>query len=363
MTQRSARGGGTVLPMRIPTLLLTALAAAAPTTQAQAQGATGKIVFARGGALYQQADDGKGEATELAGLSDDATEARFLEATVDAKLIAIDMGQAATWLQKGAGALGSGPCVARARPSPRGECVVCPGVDTPQLVSAKGDTWKGLEVAGRDLQFRGPDGKLMVMLTDNGVIGFDRRTPKKTEVLAKAGAKSHLVVSPDGTRAAAVFGEGATSRIKTFLLDGEGTPRQLGGPGVPILWSWDSSWLITQEGINPDEEGGGDDDDSADAGGAADRSLLAAPKKAKPKKKPEPKPEPKGPTTRACAVRATGGETKCWDDYEGLAFSPDSTRVLLRKGTSLYVGKIAGVRPEPPVKLLDNIDGAATWIP
>jgi hypothetical protein len=317
----------------------------------------GTIIFARGGALYQQNDDGKGEATELAGLSDDATEARFLEPTADGGLIVIDMGPSTTWWERGASLLGSGPCVARARPSPKSECVVCPGLETPMLVSAKGDVSKALKVTGREVQFRGAGGTEMVALTDDGVFGFNRKTPDQTQRLTKAGPKSHLVIAPDGKRAAAVFGEGTASRIKTFLLDGEGVPRQLGGPGTPTIWSWDSVWVITQEGINPDEDTG-DDDESAEVG--ADRRVLGAPKG---KKKKEPPPAPKGPTTRACAVRATGGETKCWDDYIGLAFSPDSTLVLLKKGTSLYVGKIAGVRPEPPVKLIDNVDGAATWIP
>ncbi len=359
MTQRSA-GRVKSRAMRIRLLLIAALAASSIEARADGsgEGARGKIVFARGGALYEQDDDGKGEATELAGLSDDATETRFLETTADGGLIAIDMGPAATWFQRGASALASGPCVGRARPSPKGECLVCPGVDSPVLVSAKGDVWNAIAAAGRDVQFRGPGGTEMAALTDDGVIGFDRKTPDRTQVLAKTKAKSHLMIAPDGKRAAAVFGDGAASRIKTFLLDGEGAARQLGGPGVPVVWSWDSTWLITQEGIDPDEEGGGDDDDSAQAP-AADRWLLAAPKK----KKKEPPPAPKGPTTRACAVRATGGETKCWDDFEGLAFSPDSTRVLLRKGTTLYVGKIAGVRPEPPAKLIENVDGTATWIP
>jgi hypothetical protein len=62
-------------------------------------------------------------------------------------------------------------------------------------------------------------------------------------------------------------------------------------------------------------------------------------------------------------ARATGGEVKCWDGYTGMAFSPDSTRVLLKRDKALYVGKIAGVRPDPPVKTVDNSDGAATWAP
>jgi hypothetical protein len=62
-------------------------------------------------------------------------------------------------------------------------------------------------------------------------------------------------------------------------------------------------------------------------------------------------------------VRAVGGETKCWADYEAVGFSPDSALVLLRKEKALYVGTIAGVRPEPPRKVLDEVDGPAVWLP
>jgi hypothetical protein len=94
--------------------------------------------------------------------------------------------------------------------------------------------------------------------------------------------------------------------------------------------------------------------------------LLAAPAQKKSPKRPSGKrgaPAPPPATTRVCVARATGGEVKCWDNFTGMAFSPDSTLVLLKREKSLYVGKIAGVRPDPPTKILDDVDGAATWVP
>ncbi len=76
-----------------------------------------------------------------------------------------------------------------------------------------------------------------------------------------------------------------------------------------------------------------------------------------------PPPTPAPPTSRICIARATGGEVKCWDGFTGMAFSPDSTLVLLKKEKSLFIGKIAGVKPDPPVKVIDGVDGAATWTP
>jgi hypothetical protein len=35
----------------------------------------------------------------------------------------------------------------------------------------------------------------------------------------------------------------------------------------------------------------------------------------------------------------------------------------LKKGKSLFIGKIAGVHPDPPVKIIDDAEGAATWVP
>jgi hypothetical protein len=176
-------------------------------------------------------------------------------------------------------------------------------------------------------------------------------------VLATSGATSHFLAAPDGTRAVAVFGEGDAGRVRSFLLDGEGVSRQLGGPGIPTLWSWDSTWVLFQEGdlssfYDPDDDGS---ESRLDPPGF----LVAAPQR---RRKPEPE-RPRGPPVRACVARAAGGEVKCWDHYTGMAFSPDSTLVLLKRDRALYVGRIAGVRPEPPRKVVDDVDGAATWVP
>src|SRR5262249_40865218 len=162
-----------------------------------------------------------------------------------------------------------------------------------------------------------------------------------------------LLIAPNGKNAVAIFGEGEENRVRSFLLDGDGVSRQLGGPGVPTLWSWDSLWVLFQEGDIKNAPAPGGDEGALEA---IDPFLAAAP----PKKKRRPPGRPPVPaavpvTTRVCVARATGGEVKCWDGFTGMAFSPDSTQVLLRKEHALYIGKIAGVRPEPPVKVIDNV--------
>lgn len=324
-----------------------------------AEAFAGKIVFVRGAEILEAGDDGKAEPTRIATLPEGAGEVLFLRWRAG---ILVGQREAGSFWMAGADGAG-GACAAVASASPTGKCVACDG----KFWSADGKNWAPMKVEGRDVAFRADDGRRMVALRDEGVVGWDWKTPATIETLTAAGPTSHLMVAPDGERAVAVYGTGVTSRIKSFLLDGKGVARVLGGPGVPLAWSADSQWVLTQEGIDPNE--GLDDDDGGEGALLLERGVMAAPAKgkkaarpaAKPKKK-EPPPPPPAPRTRVCAVRATGGEAKCWDDYIGMAFSPDSTLVLMKKGNALYVGKIAGVRPEPPVRRLENVDGAATWV-
>jgi hypothetical protein len=329
----------------------------------------GRIVFARGGALWQQGADGKGEATQIADLPDDATEVRAIEPFANAHLLVLDMEAYAAWVvwpgAKGAGELRGGACTGRAHASPRGTCLLCPGPKGMTLASATRDRSSTVGAELDEAFFLGTSGDDLVGRSGSEIVALDRRKPKATRVVAKNGLVSSFLPAPDGSRAVAVFGSGDTARVRSFLLDGEGVSRQLGGPGVPVVWSPDSQWVVIQEGILPDDPSMGDPGDESgaiDDPVQLDPWLLGAPAK-KSKKKPKKPPEPPPPTTRACVARAVGGEVKCWDDYHGLAFSPDSTLVLLKKERSLYVGKIAGVKPEPPVKILDEVDGAATWVP
>jgi hypothetical protein len=338
--------------MRAGVILIGLVALLAP-----AHASAGRLVFVRAGVLWEADSDGLGAPVQLAPLPPDVGPITAIDH--QGGLYVLHTPRGSLWLKAGQSALGS--CGEAAHPSPRGSCVVCEG----KYFSADGTVSRDAELpaAAREVDFRGPGGFELAGLTDDGVIGFDWRTPAAVRKLAAARPRSHLVIAPDGERAVGIFGEGATSRIRAFLLDGKGVTRQLGGPGIPLVWSADSTWVLTQEGIDPDEA---TDDDENGGEGARDASavdpwLAAAPKRKK--ARPKPRPEPPPPRTRVCAVRSTGGEAKCWDDYDGLSFSPDSKYVLMRREQTLYVGTIAGVRPVPPVKRLDDVDGAALWLP
>ncbi len=324
----------------------------------------GAIVFARFGGVYQQLAEPGAQVTQIAELPDDATEVRWIEGIEDGRLLVLDLGSYPVWIYAPdptrPALLRGGPCNGRARPSPGGGCVVCPTAQGPMLVAAGRTDHAPLPGPLEQVSFLGPTGMELAALTEEGVVGFDRRDPLEQRALAQPGARSHLLVSPDGKTGVAVFGTGDDARIRSFVLDGTGVPRQLGGPGFPTAWSWDSQWILFQEGDIKDSDGGEDEDDGTSA------FLVQAPPRRRPARKrptPRPEPEPAGPIVRACVGRAVGGEVKCWGGYTGLAFSPDSKLVLLKKGTTLYVGKIAGVRPDPPLKLVENVDGAATWVP
>jgi hypothetical protein len=327
--------------------------------------AAGTIIFTHMGSVLQQPADLSEPAVTIAELPDDATEVRWAEPTADGRLIVLDFDSYSAWLASAGPdrpiALRGGGCTGRARPSPKGGAVVCPTRDGPTMLEARGNGRLLLPGPLDELAYRGPTAFDLAAITADGVVGLTCKEPGRRQLLAKAGPRSHLLVAPNGQNAVAVFGEGEDGRVRSFLLDGEGVSRQLGGPGIPTAWSWDSTWVLFQEGdiknapapAQPGDEG---------AIEAPSRFVLAAPPR---KKKPPPKKTPAAAptTTRVCVARASGGEVKCWDDFTGMAFAPDSTEVLLRRGTSLYIGKIAGVRPEPPVKIIDGVDGAATWTP
>lgn len=328
----------------------------------------GVIVFTRFGSVFQQPADGSAKAAEIAELPDDATEVRWAEPIDNGHLVVLDFGTYPIWLYapdptQPVQVRSGGNCTGKARPSPGGGCLVCATNEGVKLVAGGFDDESVLPPGLTDVSFLGPSGMELAGLSDEGVVAFDRTDPTRRRVLAQPGPRSHLLFSPDGKRGVAVFGTGDDARIKSFVLDGKGVPRQLGGPGFPTAWSWDSTWILFQEGDIKDAPG----DDDGDGGSAF--LLQSAPRRGKARggkgrKKPAARPaESTGPLVRACVGRATGGEVKCWESYTGLGFSPDSRLVLLKKGTTLYAGKIAGVKPAPPEKLLENVDGAAAWVP
>lgn len=396
----------------------TAAAAAAPPATAPKRPAPpppvpSTVVFTNQGELFALAIDGpegkKAMPQSLGPVPEEIGPVTAVTATLGGKLVVLQGERGAAWRAEGATRWSTG-CSGRALAAPAGDAVLCEatgkaGETTIIDVSTGGRTVLPGEL--RDANFRrGPSD--VGILTDDGVFGFAVATPKKRKRLSKAGATGQLLIAPDGTTAVAVFGKGATSRIYTFALDGEGTPRRLGGPGLPVVWSWDSQWVLIEEGAAPPAEGG-DGDENGDGegdgeGGSDDGAegawlpiprpwqgvgvappvwLLAKDAAKKPaapaakKKAPAASAAKKGKKgkkrdvavapednkpikVRTCVARVAGGETKCWNGWSARAFAPDNERVLVFRDGHLGIGKIAGVRPEPP-RTLVGADGPAAW--
>jgi hypothetical protein len=353
----------------------------------------GRVIFVRGDALFAAPGDGKGSEQELVKLPADFGAVRGMEASRDGKLIVVRGDKGSAWLTLGETTWHTG-CSGRARPSPTSECLICELNGVVTLLGAKQSFAVKLPGTWHDVNFLGSARELAALDAQKGVLGFGVQSPKQTRLLAKPGASGYLLVAPDGSKAVAVFGHGATSRVHGFVLDGEGIPRSLGGPAVPLVWSVDSTWALLEYGI-PAEDGVApesvppieDEDDQGDEGEGGGEGalwprvsepwLMAAgrwiePKlmagKSKKKKKDSRKKkqieraEPAA-RVRTCVVRAVGGESKCWNHYSPRAFAPSSDRVLLWKDSSLWVGKIPGVRPETPKRIVENASGPAVWVP
>ncbi len=351
----------------------------------------GRVIFVRGDALLQVDGEGKGAEIEIAKLPLDVGVITAIETSPDAGLIVVRGNKGSAWLVAGETTWRTG-CVGLARPSPANECLLCEVNGALVLMSAK-QSWN-VKVPGvwRDANFLGSVREIAALVDEKtGVLGFATKAPKQTRVLAAPGPSGHLLIAPDGSKAVAVFGHGKSSRVHGFVLDGQGVPRNLGGPALPVVWSWDSSWVLIEYGVpteaGPDddgsdegEDGGGEDEGGGESGawqggtsgatwllaaGAPAETMVAKGKSSKKDSKKKKKVEREEPPARirSCVVRAIGGEAKCWNHFAARGFGPGHDRVLLYKDGALWVGKIPGVRAETPRRIIEKADGPAAWVP
>lgn len=234
------------------------------------------------------------------------------------------------------------PCVGPAHLSPDGRCIVCRDQRGAIMLHRLLPTLKSTALSttsSRHLGFL--DSRHLVVTDDRGVWSQSILRPSERSLLASEVPDGPMLVSPDGKRAVGVFHEdaGKTSNtpgggdseaepkkaLHVFRLDGKGVKRRLLEGAVPVGWSRDSRWLMAQLG------------------------------------------------TRACMVRATGGQYKCWRGYRAIALAPDGTTMLLARPADdksetdpdrqdLYRGHREGVRPEKPRLVMDAVTGPATWL-
>lgn len=297
----------------------------------------GSVIFVQKGALWRASlaayarPPGKQrpeKPAKLLGLA--ALRRRFtrLEAAGDGSALLVEFGRNAAWID-----LDTTeplvpvyvPCRGRAHLSPSGERVLC--------ASRAG---KGTAV----YRMRPPGGAVILAEADPAatrigdlagerVVVIDGETlwsqpvarPEQRKQVSPHVPLSSLSVAPDGERAVGRYkDEAGGESMFGFRLDGQGVRRKLGF-GVPVSWSADSVWLAV----------GGDN--------------------------------------IACAVRAVGGEYKCWDRFRALAIAHDGSWLLIAKPPGskprrldLFLGRVGGPRVEKPLKLIRGVT-AAVLIP
>jgi hypothetical protein len=216
-------------------------------------------------------------------------------------------------------------------------------------------------VPGASAHLTQAGGQRSLVWSDSGAVRAAPITDRKrVRVVAPEAPLRGLVVAPDGIRAVGVYlappvgqpkVEAAREQLMGFPLDGSTARRRLLRDGVVVDWSWDSAWLLIQDG------------------------------------------------GKACIARAVGGEYKCWKGYTavsisrdgawGLVLGPrdgvaggddaaparveerggddlgevDDSKVALPTGPlSLYRVWLPGTYTERPAAAEREVDGAAVWL-
>jgi hypothetical protein len=283
----------------------------------------GTVIFARGASLYRVDARGRSE-VEVASLGA-KDRVRALRTDAKGSVLLVDIGGKWSWLPLDGSTKTPAelPCAdGPASLSEDGLEVLCrakTGAGS-QLVNLKDGTAKALDVPPSvGARLVGAPADHHVIWTDKG--GVWSAPVKNVKARAQLAADPPLrsfLVSPDGKRAVGVFADKVFTGVKTtkpaellmgFALDTPPDPahRKMIKTGVPIEWSHDGKWVLTQDG------------------------------------------------SAACLMMANGGQYKCWKGYTGASISPDGRWGLVlgnrdgsKKQTSAKPKK--GAKPAPPPK-------------
>jgi hypothetical protein len=293
----------------------------------------GSVVYARGTSLWKTDPLGKGPETELVALSGPASDVQLIRSNPDGSILLIEL--AGTWWSARLDAAATAPvaptqraCAAGdARFAADGSCIVCAGPDgDTMLISMKTgkSTTKAVPSAGARVVVQ--DGVRRLIWADaDGVWSANVKNLDDKVELAADAPISGFVASPDGTRGVAIYAGHLYEKkqqvdadvLSSFALDGTAARRMLFPEGTVIDWSWDSTWVLVQNG------------------------------------------------EKACITRAVGGEYKCWKGYTPLSLAPDARWALVRGTDSgkLYRVRLEGQNTEKPSLVETVCDGAALWLP
>jgi len=284
---------------------------------------SGRIIYVQKGAVWRAALAQPDKPEKLLVLPAAARKRPRLEAAGDGSALLIDLGRNAAWVDLASEPPAPPvylPCRGRAHLSPGGELVLCAsrvGDGTvafrmrPRLGSSLLAGFDPAATALADLR-----GERVVTADHDALWEASVARPDQRVRVAPHVPVGALSIAPDGQRAVGRYPDGQDgSSLFGFRLDGHGARRKL-GPGTPIAWSADSVWLAI-----------------------FDQDI-------------------------ACAVKAVGGEYKCWNKYRPLAIDHDGSWMLIAKpfkGRSqrldLFLAEVAGPHSEKPLKVLS---GAAT---
>lgn len=294
----------------------------------------GSIIFVRDSALWLiPGDDSVNrhppEPVIVADLGDEAARVTSIEASPAGNAVLVELDDRVGWVpippdRSTPGTLHLLDCIGPAKFTPRGRSVACTGHNGQVVIHSVPPT-KARPVYYPASQIFGFASRKRVVIRDpQGLWADSVHAPGNRTLLAPHAPASTLLVSPNGEQAAGVYPplrQADSPGLYVFRLDGKGIRRRMLPEAEPIVWSLNERWLLAQS----EAEG-------------------------------------------ACIVRAVGGQYKCWERYDAVTLSPGGTHVLLSKasadsGVDLYVGQLAGVRPERPTLVQRAIPGPTAWLP
>lgn len=285
---------------------------------------TNVIIFAKGHALWRIAPRG-GAPHKLADLGAAAAKLHRLASNRRGTLLLLGIGDATYTLDLDAGAtarLKRLACTGLPRTAADGSGAICLGPHGHTLLYAFGAN--GRMRSPRDLALK-PAAVLgarppSFLVDRRGKLWRTALGAGPGHLLVPQAPSKHLLVAPNGKRAVGTYRIDELDRLCSFRLDGRAARRRLITEGIPIAWSWNSRWLLVQDG------------------------------------------------RRGCLVRAVGGEYKCWRRYRAVSLTWNGKRVLLERPDSgrgalrLYTAPLKGALPARPHLVVKGAQGAALWL-
>ena len=345
----------------------------------------GTVVFARGVSLYRVDPKGKGE-TEIATLAAPGSKVavRALRTDAEGKTLLVDVGGKWSWmpLDGSTKTLADLPCAdGPAALAEDGACVLCRAAKGGSIIINLHDgKTRMVEVppVGSRLVGAGAD-RRVVWADKTGVwSALTRDVKQRQQVAAEAPLRSFLA-SPDGKRAVGVYLDKIYTSVKDtkpaellmgFALDGQAARRKMIKSGVPIEWSHDGTWVLTQDGGSACimmANGGnykcwkgytGASVASDGRWGLVLGNRDGSKKQSPPKKAPANKAPAKTP--------AKGSDAEPTDEPESAdgEAAVDDVEVAPPTGPlALYRTRLEGAFTDAPALIVRVVDGAAVWIP